>query len=119
FVTESSTHFAEYVPYFLKRDDLIKEFDIPLEQYLVNQERKQKQFRELRRRLDAGETLEIGKSQEYAASIIRAIETGKDWSFNGNVYNTGLITNLPQDACVEVPCLVNKEGIQPCYVGDL
>ena len=59
------------------------------------------------------------RSHEYAASIIEALETGKDFSFGGNVMNNGLITNLPNDCCVEVTCLANAGGIQPCHIGDL
>ncbi|GAI75390.1 unnamed protein product, partial [marine sediment metagenome] len=59
------------------------------------------------------------RSQEYCSAIIHSIETGIPSRINGNVKNNGLITNLLEGCCVEVPCLVDKEGIHPCYVGDL
>ncbi len=119
FVTESSEHMAEYVPYFIKRDDLIERFDIPIDEYLRRSEKNLGTFEETRRSLEKGEPIEIERSEEYAAFIIHSMETGVERSFNGNVLNTGLITNLPQDSCVEVPCLVNKAGVQPCHVGAL
>lgn len=119
FVTESSEHMAEYLPYFIKRDDLIEKFDIPIDEYLRRSERNLERFEETRQSLEKGEPIKIERSEEYAAFIIHSMETGVERSFNGNVLNTGLITNLPQDSCVEVPCLVNKAGIQPCHVGAL
>ena len=65
------------------------------------------------------EELTHERSNEYAASIIEALETGKDFSFGGNVMNNGLIDNLPTDCCVEVTCLANAGGIQPTHVGSL
>ncbi|MCL4515450.1 MAG: alpha-glucosidase/alpha-galactosidase [Firmicutes bacterium] len=119
FVTESSEHMAEYVPYFIKRDDLIERFDVPIDEYLRRSEKNLETFEETRQSLERGEPVEIERSEEYAAFIIHSMETGVERSFNGNVLNTGLITNLPQDSCVEVPCLVNKAGVQPCHVGAL
>ena len=63
--------------------------------------------------------MKIKQSHEYCIGIINAIETNEPFRFNGNVLNTGLITNLPQGSCVEVPCLVDNMGVHPCYVGDL
>lgn len=119
FVTESSEHMSEYTPYFNKRDDLIQRFDIPIDEYIRRSERNLLRFEETRRKIENGESFETEKSHEYGAPIIHSIETGTDRVIWGNVLNTNLITNLPQNACVEVPCLVNKGGIQPCHVGDL
>lgn len=119
FVTESSEHMAEYTPYFIKRDELIEQFDIPIDEYIRRSEKNLRQFAETKARIDKGETFEAEKSHEYGAPIIHAIETGTDRVIWGNVINTQLITNLPSNACVEVPCLVNRAGIQPCYVGEL
>lgn len=119
FVTESSEHMAEYVPYFLGRDELIKEFDIPIDEYIRRSEQNLRSFEETRRALEEHQPVEVKRSYEYAATIINSIETGFEASFYGNVPNTGLITNLPAEACVEVPCLVDGAGIQPCHVGDL
>ncbi|SDJ52470.1 alpha-glucosidase/alpha-galactosidase [Paenibacillus naphthalenovorans] len=119
FVTESSEHMSEYTPYFNKRDDLIQRFDIPIDEYIRRSERNLQRFEETRRKIENGESFETEKSHEYGAPIIHSIETGTDRVIWGNVLNTNLITNLPQNACVEVPCLVNKGGVQPCHVGDL
>ncbi|MBP1153626.1 MULTISPECIES: alpha-glucosidase/alpha-galactosidase [unclassified Paenibacillus] len=119
FVTESSEHMSEYTPYFNKRDDLIQHFDIPIDEYIRRSERNLLRFEETKRKIENGESFETEKSHEYGAPIIHSIETGTDRVIWGNVLNTRLITNLPQNSCVEVPCLVNKGGIQPCYVGDL
>lgn len=119
FVTESSEHMAEYTPYFLKRDSLIAEFDIPVDEYIRRSEHNLERYAEAKEKLGRGEKLEVTRSHEYAADIIRAMETGADWHFHGNVMNAHLITNLPLDAAVEVPCLVNRDGIQPVHMGDL
>lgn len=76
-------------------------------------------YAEEKRMLAAGEPFEIERSGEYAALIIHSIVTGVPRTVYGNVRNTGLITNLPRDACVEAPCLVDRAGLQPTFVGDL
>jgi len=119
FVTESSEHMSEYTPYFIKREDLIKRFDIPIDEYIRRSERNLKRFEETKQKVESGENFESKKSHEYGAPIIHSIETGTNRVVWGNVMNTQLITNLPQDCCVEVPCLVNKAGIQPCHVGEI
>ncbi|MGH6924298.1 MAG: alpha-glucosidase/alpha-galactosidase [Propylenella sp.] len=121
FVTESSEHFAEYTPWFIKRDrpDLIEKYGIPLDEYpkrCVEQiERWERQAEEYR----SAERIEVGASHEYASSIINAIWTGEPAVIYGNVRNNGSITSLPDDAAVEVPCLVDRNGIQPTYIGAL
>jgi alpha-galactosidase len=125
FVTESSEHMAEYVPYFIKRADLVRDFNIPLDEYVRRSERNLAEFEETRRMIERGEPFELRRSHEYAADIIHAVETNRDWSFNGNVPNSldrhtaALIPNLPADSLVEVPCLVNANGVQPVHVGEL
>jgi alpha-galactosidase len=125
FVTESSEHMAEYVPYFLKRDALVREFDIPIDEYVRRSEGNLREFAETRQQVERGERIEMRRSHEYAAYIIKAIEANQDWSFNGNVPNSldrrtaALIPNLPADSIVEVPCLVNGAGVQPCHAGEL
>jgi alpha-galactosidase len=74
---------------------------------------------ELRQQINGDYKFPTKRSGEYAIRIINAIETGEALRINSNVMNRGLITNLPEGCCVEVPCLVDKEGIHPCYVGDL
>ena len=121
FVTESSEHFSEYVPWFIKRDrpDLIEEFNIPLDEYIRRCENQIAAWEKQRIALEGGEALEIKRSVEYGSGIIHSMETGTPRVIYGNVSNNGLIDNLPQGCCVEVPCLVDTNGIQPTKVGAL
>jgi alpha-galactosidase len=152
FPTESSEHFAEYVPWFIKRDrpDLIEKYNIPLDEYIRRCEVQIAGWEAARQVIEdpgaeidydllvrdlteAGATdaeidyvrgllsgLNLGQpSHEYGAFIIHAIETGQPRVIYGNVMNDGLIDNLPHDACVEVPCLVDKNGVQPTRIGSL
>jgi alpha-galactosidase len=122
FVTESSEHFAEYVPWFIKADrpDLIERFNVPLDDYLRRSERQIAKWDELRALLEQnGSPMGVERSAEYGADIIRACETGEPFRFNGNVPNRGLIDNLPEDCCVEVPCVAGAGGIEPKPVGAL
>ena len=121
YCTESSEHNAEYNPFYIKagRDDLIEKFNIPLDEYprrCVNQINKWAAQRE---KLLSGEALEHTRSREYASHIMEAIVTDKSYTIGGNVINNGVIPNLPREACVEVPCLVDARGITPCYAGPL
>ncbi|MEW5785863.1 MAG: alpha-glucosidase/alpha-galactosidase [Bacillota bacterium] len=120
FVSESSEHMAEYVPYFIPRENLIEELHIPINEYLARCEYQNDAF-EKNRELAAGkgEMYEHYRSYEYAAPIINAMETHRPICIHGNVKNTGIITNLPEGCCVEVPCLVDRNGIQPVHVGNL
>jgi alpha-galactosidase len=122
FVTESSEHFSEYVPWFIKRDrpELIGRYNIPLDEYISrceNQIAAWEQARELLENSDFPLTVE--RSHEYGAYIIHSIETGQPRVIYGNVTNEGLIDNLPQGCCVEIPCLVDKNGVQPTRIGSL
>ncbi|GIV77169.1 alpha-glucosidase/alpha-galactosidase [Litorilinea aerophila] len=122
FVTESSEHFAEYVPWFIKRDrpDLIEKFNIPLDEYIRRCEVQIASWERMRQDLENPETrLEVRRSHEYGSGIIHSMETGTPRVINGNVPNDGLIHNLPEGCCVEVPCLVDKNGVQPISVGNL
>jgi alpha-galactosidase len=121
FVTESSEHFAEYVPWFIKRDrpDLIDRFNIPLDEYPRRCERQIARWDDMRATYEGDEPIEVTRTHEYAAPIIRAMETGIPTVINGNVPNTGLIDNLPDGCCVEVPILVDANGPQPTKVGAL
>ena len=121
YCTESSEHNAEYNPFYIKagRDDLIEKFNIPLDEYprrCVNQIAGWEKQKE---ELLAGGNVTHTRSREYASHIMEAIVTNKPYKIGGNVINNGLITNLPREACVEVPCLVDNNGITPTYVGDL
>jgi alpha-galactosidase len=122
FVTESSEHHAEYLPYFIKRDrpDLIERYGIPLDEYVRRCEAQIAGWETQRQEL-LGEhaPLEVRRSVEYGSGIIHSLETGQPRVVYGNVLNHGLIDNLPQGCCVEVPCLVDKNGIQPTKIGAL
>jgi alpha-galactosidase len=122
FVTESSEHFAEYVPWFIKRDrpDLVERFNIPLDEYIRRCEKQIADWETMRVELESADTpLQVRHSSEYASSIIHSTETGTPRVIYGNVSNEGLIDNLPQGCCVEVPCRVDGNGVQPTPVGAL
>lgn len=121
YCTESSEHNAEYNYFYIKSryPELIDKFNIPLDEYprrCVNQIKNwEKQKEEL---LNGGD-IEHTRSHEYASRIMEAMVTNTPYKIGGNVLNTGLIDNLPTDACVEVPCLVDGAGIHPTHVGRL
>lgn len=121
YCTESSEHNAEYNPFYIKpgREDLIEKFNIPLDEYprrCINQINGwQKQYEKLM----AGGKVEHKRSREYASYIMESIYTNTPYKIGGNVLNHGVITNLPYEACVEVPCLVDGKGIHPTFVGEL
>lgn len=122
FVTESSEHFAEYVPWFIKRDrpDLIKQYNIPLDEYITRCETQIAAWEQMRDVFEDGEfELAVERSQEYGSTIIHSLETGAPSVIYGNVENRGEISNLPQGCCIEVPCLVDKNGVQPTTIGEL
>ena len=120
FVTESSEHFSEYVPWFIKRDrpDLIEQFEIPLDEYITRCKLQIEEWEADKAALERGDLDEAyERSQEYGSLIIHSMETGIPRVVYGNVANHGLIDNLPQGCCVEVPCLVDKNGLQPTKIG--
>ena len=121
FVTESSEHFSEYVPWFIKRDrpELIERFNIPLDEYIRRCENQIAGWEALRKKFESDASIEITRSQEYGSLIIHSMETGQPRVVYGNVSNTALIDNLPEGCCVEVPCLVDKNGVQPTRIGAL
>ena len=121
YCTESSEHNAEYNPFFIKQNypELIETFNIPLDEYprrCINQINGWKE--EWTKILDGG-NITHERTTEYASYIMDAIVENKPFEIGGNVINNGCIENLPSDACVEVPCLVNGSGIHPCHVGRL
>jgi alpha-galactosidase len=151
FVTESSEHFAEYTPYFIKREraDLIERFNIPLDEYIRRCEEQIAGWKFLQKELNhpnyftpeiiRKEVADLGyspdfangliyewerlykptPSHEYGSLIIHSLETGQPRVIYGNVANHGIIDNLPYNCTVEVPCLVDKNGIQPTRIGSL
>jgi len=121
YVTESSEHTSEYVPYFIKTryPELIDRFHIPLDEYPRRCISQIEGWKRMREDLVANKNLSHTRTGEYGSYIIESIVEDKPIKIGGNVLNKGLITNLPQDCCVEVPCLVDANGVQPCYVGPL
>jgi alpha-galactosidase len=121
YVTESSEHTSEYVPWFIKNKypALIEKYNIPLDDYLRRCIKQIDDWKTMRNELVENKALTHERTHEFAAFIIEAMETDRPYRIHGNVINTGLITNLPQNACVEVPCMVDRRGISPCFVGDL
>jgi alpha-galactosidase len=122
FVTESSEHFSEYVPWFIKRDrpDLLERFDIPLDEYIRRCENQIAGWETLRTSLeDPAHELTVERSVEFGASIIHSMQTGQPAVIYGNVANHGIIDNLPAGCTVEVPCMVDRNGVQPTRIGTL
>src|ERR1700712_754666 len=121
FVTESSEHFAEYTPYFIKdgRDDLIEKFGVPLDEYPKRCVEQIERWKTTSEQYRTANTIEVKQSREYASEIVNSVWTGEPGVIYGNVRNNGVITSLPNNAAVEVPCLVDASGIQPTFIGDL
>ena len=128
YVTESSGHNSEYNWWFRKRPDLIEKYCThgtgwnPGEYaYILKEYRRREKCwkKDIKKWFDDGAPMSLERGHEYAAHIINAYLGGDPYEFNGNVANTGLITNLPQDACVEVPVVANKRGFNAIHVGAL
>ena len=122
YCTESSEHNAEYNPFYIKAryPELIDRFNIPLDEYPRRCIRQIAEWDKEYADLSSKGVLPHERSKEYASRIIEAMVTGRPYKLGGNVLNTGgLIENLPREACVEVPCLVDGAGVAPCYVGRL
>jgi alpha-galactosidase len=121
YCTESSEHNAEYNPFFIKSryPQLIEDFQIPLDEYPRRCVNQIKGWEEEKNNILQDGKITHERSEEYASYIMEAVVTNKPIKIGGNVLNTGLIDNLPTEACVEVPCLVDAGGIHPCHVGKL
>ena len=121
FVTESSEHFAEYVPWFIKnnRQDLIDKYKIPIEEYIDRCKNNIKLWNNLEKDMTPIYNQSLKRSNEYASYIMDAVVNNKEVTINGNVMNKGYIDNLPSNCCVEVPCLVNSNGNTPQSTGRL
>ena len=121
FVTESSEHFAEYVPWFIKpnKEELIEKYKIPVDEYILRCEYYSKLWNELDKDISIITNEAIKRSHEYASYIIDAIVNNNKFTVYGNVMNNGLIENLPSNCCVEVPCIVNNKGFYPQKIGRL
>jgi alpha-galactosidase len=122
YCTESSEHNAEYNPYYIKSryPELIEKFNIPLDEYPRRCISQIAGWKEDYAKLSGQSTLPHERSGEYASYIMEAVVTGAPYKIGGNVLNRdGLIGNLPREACVEVPCMVDNNGVNPCAVGKL
>jgi len=121
YCTESSEHNAEYNPFYIKAGypELIEKFNIPLDEYPRRCIRQINGWTAEFKSLSKKSVLPHKRSHEYASYIMEAIATGAPYKIGGNILNRGVIENLPREACVEVPCLVDKNGVTPCYSGSL
>lgn len=122
YITESSEHFSEYNPWFIKRDrpDLIERYNIPLDEYPRRCIAQNEGWERMAADLEAGKGFErLVRSKEYSTEIMHAMETGEPTIVHGSVLNLGLIDNLPEGCCIEVPCLIDKNGIRPVKIGPL
>ena len=121
YCTESSEHNSEYNPFFIKSryPEMIDKFNIPLDEYPRRCIKQIAEWEEERNNILKDGKITHERSREYASYIMEAVVTNKPYQIGGNVLNAGLIDNLPSDACVEVPCMINAKGVNPCYVGRL
>ena len=121
YCTESSEHNAEYNPMFIKSryPELIDRYNIPLDEYITRCIKQIDGWEKEKNEILADGKINHERSREYASHIMEAMVTGNPYKIGGNVINTGLIDNLPREACVEVPCLVDGSGIMPTHVGNL
>jgi alpha-galactosidase len=121
FVTESSEHFAEYVPWFIKqnRQDVIDKYKIPINEYIDRCEISNKVWNELENNINSIHNEPLERSNEYASYIMDAITNNNEITINANIMNDGYIDNLPSNSCVEVPCLINNKGYAPEQIGKL
>jgi alpha-galactosidase len=113
FPTESSEHSAEYLPWFMSHDSEIERYRIPVDEYVRRSRVNVAEYEDLRRRLDAGEPLDVMREGELAPRYIHSIVTGQERIEYGNVRNEGLIPELPPGCCVEVPCRIDADGVHP------
>ena len=121
FVTESSEHFAEYVPWFIKqnRDDVIKKYKIPIEEYIDRCKSNIKLWKDLEKDMTPIYDMPLKRSNEYASFIMDGIANNNEVTINANVMNDNLIDNLPSNCCVEVPVIINSKGYKPQKFGKL
>lgn len=121
FCTESSEHLAEYVPWFIKsgREDLIRNLKIPLDEYPQRCLEQQADWASQARALDQSASIDVAKSHEFAAEIMNAMIADQPYVMYGNLPNRGQAPQLPGGAAVEVPCLVDRNGVQPTVIDDI
>lgn len=114
--TESSEHAAEYVPWFMRHDEQLERFRIPVGEYVRRSEDNLDEYERAREAISRGVPMALERSNEYAATIVRAMETGEPAVIYGNVRNDGLVPGVPDGCCVEVPCVVDGTGLRPVAV---
>jgi alpha-galactosidase len=119
FPTESSEHSAEYVPWFMRHDDQIERFRIFVGDYLARSEENLRELETLREALDSDQPLDMEPTHELASLFIHSVETGAERELHVNIRNGGLISSLPDECCVEVPCIVGASGAKPVPIGAL
>jgi alpha-galactosidase len=119
FPTESSEHGAEYLPWFMRHDEELERYRIPVDEYLRRSRENLEEYAQIKRTLAAGEPLETLSEDELAPRYIHSMVTGTERIEYGNVRNDGLIDNLPDGCCVEVPCRVDGDGVHPVAIGKL
>jgi alpha-galactosidase len=119
FPTESSEHSAEYVPWFMRHDDEVDHFRIPIGEYLRRSERNIDEFESTRQELESDQPLDLVPTSELASEFIHAHQTGVAREIYLNVRNNGLISGLPDECCVEVPTIIDADGPHPQAVGAL
>ena len=119
FVTESSEHNAEYTPYFLRDDELIERYDVPVDEYIRRSEANLVEYANTRKKLLAGEGFPLERSVEYGSLIIHSVVTGEARMIYASIENTNLVENLPHGCCVEVAVAVDGTGLRPCHFGEL
>ena len=119
FVTESSEHNAEYTPYFLRDDELIERYDVPVDEYIRRSEGNLVEYANTRKKLLAGESFPLERSVEYGSLIIHSVVTGEARMIYASIENTNLVENLPRGCCVEVAAAVDGTGLRPCHYGEL
>jgi alpha-galactosidase len=119
FPTESSEHSAEYVPWFMSHDDQIERYRIPVDEYIRRSLENIEEYDDIRRRLTAGDPIAFEPEGELAPRYIHSLVTGQSRVEYGNVRNDGLIDALPTGCCVEVPCVVDGDGVHPTAIGAL
>ena len=121
FATESSEHFAEYVPWFIKtgREDIIEKFGIPLDEYPKRCEEQIEEWKNQLEEFTSEEKIEVPNSVEYASQIMNSVWTDNPSTIYGNISNKGFIPDLPEGCAVEVPCIIDAQGIHPNRVTDI
>jgi alpha-galactosidase len=119
FPTESSEHSAEYVPWFMRHDEAIERFRVPVDEYLRRSEANLDEYDEIKQSLASGRGFEVKPTHELASQVIHSIETDTPREVYGNVRNGSLIENLPPECCIEVPCNIDASGIRPLPAGRL